>query len=180
MKNLPIHIKIVLSIIVIAILYKGVVSIVNPGIDLYNNTKKLELAYNKETQTQITNYDGYYLAFMDKQKNADFVTKEVFITVTTIIMENRRDGDNVAWKWLQENQQIPYSEFTVFYKELSAFISSRYADNMAIERRKQEIVEQHNMLISTFPNTFYNKFIGIKPLTYKFGYISNMTKERFK
>lgn len=179
MKNLPLHIKIVLSIVVIVVIYSLINSVATPCIDLYNTTKKLELSYNKKVQEQVTNYDGYYQAFTDKQNNADFVTKDVFIHVTTIIMENRRDGENVAWKWLQENQNIPYSEFTVFYKELSSFISERYQDNMRIEREKQSIVEQHNSVLLTFPNTFYNKFLKIDPLQYKFGYLSDKTKERF-
>ena len=137
------------------------------------------MAYNKKVQEQITNYDGYYLAFTEKQQNAD-VSKEVFLKVTGIIMENRKDGEGVAWKWLQENQQIPYHEFTYFYKELSSFISARYADNMKIERDKQDLARQHNTLLVTFPNTLYNRFLNIQPLKYKFGYVSEATRHKFK
>lgn len=179
MKKLPVHIKIVIAILVIAASWKLISSVVSPCVDLYNNTKKLEMAYNKKSQEQITNYDGYYLAFTEKQSNAN-ISKEVFLKVTSIIMESRKDGEGVAWKWLQENQQIPYSEFTSFYRELSSFISERYADNMKIEREKQDLARQHNTLLVTFPNTFFNKFLHIKPLVYHFGYVSKVTKDRFK
>jgi len=179
MKKLPVHIKIVIAVLVIAASWRLIASVVNPSVDLYNNTKKIEMAYNKKVQEQVTNYDGYYLAFTEKQTNAN-INKDIFLKVTSIIMEGRKDGEGVAWKWLQENQQIPYSEFTYFYRELSSFISERYADNMKIEREKQDLVRQHNTLLVTFPNTFFNKFLDIKPLVYQFGYVSNNTKQKFK
>jgi hypothetical protein len=95
-------------------------------------------------------------------------------------MSNRKDGQNLAWKWSQENQQIPYEEFTVFYKELSSFISERYFDNMKIEREKQALVQSHSKLLQIFPNNLYNKIIHIQPLKYKQGFVSNKTKQLFK
>jgi len=179
MKNLPIHIKIVLFIFVLFGTISLISSTVNPGIELYNTSKGIELKYTEVSQNQITNYDGYYLAFIAKQENAN-INKETFIKVTEIIMSNRKDGENLAWKWSQENQQIPYEEFTSFYKELSAFITERYFDNMKIEKEKQSLVQQHSKLLQTFPNNLYNKVIDIQPLKYKAGFISNKTKKMFK
>ncbi len=175
MKNLPKHIKILVGIVFLLVLWSLTFG---PTIRLYNNTKKLELSYTKEVQTQITNYDGYYLAFTDKQSNAD-INKKTFIEVTDIIMKNRRDGESIAWKWVQENQYIPYEEFTVFYKDLANFITERYKDNMIIEQRKQSIVQEHNTLLSTFPNNFYNYFLGINKMKYSFGYVSDNTMNKF-
>jgi hypothetical protein len=61
MKNLPIHLKIVLFIIILFGTFNLIKSTINPGIDLYNNSKEIELKYTELSQTQITNYDGYYL-----------------------------------------------------------------------------------------------------------------------
>lgn len=178
MKNIPIQAQIFIALLAAFIVYNTVVLIIGPGVDLYNNTKKLELSLNKMSQKQVSNYDGYYLAFIAKTNNAS-INQETFLQVTSIIMENRRDGENVAWSWSQENQQIPYEEFSVFYKELSSFITERYKDNMLLEEAKQSIVEQHNTLLLTFPNTFYNSFLSIKPLVYEVGYISAETKLMF-
>ena len=178
MGKIPKHIKIVITILLIAFIYKSVDRLVSPGIELFNQTKTIELQYDAVVQQQVSNYDGYYLAFKDKQTNAD-VNKETFITVTNIIMSNRKDGPNVAWKWMQENQNIPYSEFTKFYAELSSFITERYADNMKIETQKQSVVQQHNTLLSTFPNNLYNKYLHIQPLKYTFGFLSQETKDKF-
>lgn len=175
MKKLPIQIKIVGIIAIILFAWKTI----SPLVTIYNSTTELRLSYNKEVQTQLTNYDGYYLAFIDKQDNAT-VNKETFLEVTNIIMSNRKDGQNLAWKWNTENQNIPYSEFSSFYKELSSFISVRYQDNMIIERNKQNIVQKHNTVLVTFPGNIYNKLLGIKQLKYKFGYVSKKTMSRFK
>jgi hypothetical protein len=180
MKNLPIQVRIILTIVVIGLLYSGITKVVNPGVDLYNNTKTLALGYDKIVQEQVTDYDGYYLAFIDKQKNADVVGKDLFLKVTSIIMSNRKDGENLAWKWVSENQHIPYEEFTIFYKELSNFISERYEANRLIESKKQSIVQQHNTLLQTFPNNIYNKVLHVEPLVYTFGYVSSETKVKFK
>lgn len=179
MKNLPIQFKILLFVVIIFGTISLIKSTISPGIELYNNSKEIELKYNEVSQNQITNYDGYYLAFIAKQENAN-INKETFIKVTEIIMTNRKDGENLAWKWSQENQQIPYEEFTSFYRELSAFITERYFDNMKIEREKQALVQSHSKLLQTFPNNFYNKFIDIQPLKYKAGFISNKTKKMFQ
>jgi len=81
-------------------------------------------------------------------------------------MSARKDGNNIAWKWVQENQNIPFEEFTIFYKQLSSFISQKFNENLAIERQKQAIIQKHNLLISTFPNNMYNKWLNIPVLVY--------------
>lgn len=179
MKNIPTHLKVIIGILAFLIIIGGVQSVVSPGVNLYNATTKVSLDYDAKVQEQISNYDGYYNAFMDKQQNAN-INKETFIEVTNIIMQHRQDGQNLAWKWLQENQNIPYSEFTQFYKELSVFISERYADNMRIEREKQQLVRQHNEMLKIFPNNVYNSWLDIEPLKYQAGYISDSTRQRFK
>ncbi len=172
MKNLPIHVKILFAVVIFFIIKSCTY---NPMVELYNLSKSYELEYNSVVQKQITNYDGYYQAFTDKQANAN-INKEVFVQVTNIIMSNRKDGQTVAWKWVTENQQIPYEEFTIFYKELSAFISERYKDNMIIEEQKQSIAQRHNFIIAKYPNNMFNYFIGIDPILYKAGYVSESTK----
>lgn len=179
MKKLPIQIRIIVIVVIALIAFEWIAHIFNSNVSLFNTTKTLQAEYVRKVQQQVSNYDGYYLAFIDKQENAG-ISKETFVEVTNIIMQSRKDGQGVAWKWVHENQNIPYEKFTSFYHELSAFISERYADNMQIEREKQDIVRQHNLLLMTFPNSFYNHFMHIQPLVYTPGYISDFTRSRFK
>lgn len=176
MKNLPIHIKFILIGTIVAIVSS---LLITPSVRFYNSTKNYKFQLSEIEERQITNYDGYYQMFVDKTSNAQ-INKETFIEVTNIIMEARKDGQSLAWKWNVENQNIPYGEFTWFYKELSLFINERYKDNMIIESQKQSIVNQHNLLLETFPNNIYNYFIRIKPLKYNQGFVSEITKNKFK
>lgn len=178
MKNLPIQFKILIFLLGTVLVYSALNAVYSPTKELYNKAKILEYSYDRIVQKQVTNYDGYYQVFTDKMVNAN-INKETFMEVTNIIMTNRKDGQGLAWKWVTENQQIPYSEFTSFYRELSSFIGQRYGDNMIIEEEKQRLVQDHNLLLETFPNNFINSYLKIKPIKYSPGYVTSETKRRF-
>lgn len=178
--KLPLTIKALILVVILGVLFSYGRSVYSTSVGLFNQTKEISLEYDKTKQLQITSYDADYLNFIDQQENAN-INKETFIEVTNIIMANRRDGANLSWKWVQENQQIPYSEFTQFYKNLSAFISTRYANNANIESTKQELVRKHNTLLKLYPNNLINEWIlEVPDLVYEQGYVSDATKARFK
>ena len=76
---------------------------------------------------------------------------------------------------MQENQQIPYSEFVKFYADLSNFIETQREDYYQIEVACQKIVYAQNTLIDTFPNNLYNRVLDIKPLQFQYGVLSDST-----
>lgn len=177
--KLPTNIKIFIGIIVIAVLIQVGSSIVGTGANLYNQSIIYAQDYDQKKQEQITSYDNYYEMFSKKSSVAN-INKTAFIEVTNIIMSNRKDGQSLAWKWSQENQQIPYGEFTVFYRELSGVVDLMYNAQMQLESDKQSIVNKHNTMIRQFPNNVYNRFLHIEPLKYTFGCISDSTTKHFK
>lgn len=179
MKNLPITIKIVILLLVVGFIFSMCKSVYSGFTSFYNSTVQYSQSYTTTVENQITTFDNNWLAFKEKSSIAN-INKETFVQVTQIIFSARTDGQNVAWKWVHENQNIPYEEFTVFYKELSAFTQQRFAENNELERQKQQIVKEHNTLIKTFPGVIYNYFLNIKPLVYKKGFVSKDTKELFK
>jgi len=179
MKNLPIQIKILIGIIAVMVVYSTASSVFNTTTAFYNTAKINVLEYKQLEQEQVTTFDNNWMAW-DENFNTTGLVKSDFIEVTKIIMENRRDGQNLAWKWLQENQQIPYSEFIKFYSELTKFTRERFAENSNIEKRKQSIAKKHNATISTWPGVFYNAFFHFEPIMYNEGFISNKTSELFQ
>lgn len=179
LKGIPNHIKIVIGLIMITLMFKFVMNSYDKVENIYNTTTTLKQEYNAVSQKQVTNYDGYFQMFVDKYEVAT-LNKETFLITTEIIMNNRRDGENLAWKWVSENQRIPYEEFTVFYKNLTSFIEERHKDNMQIEIRKQELVKEHNTILVLFPNNIINKVLRIKPLAYKQGNVTDTTKDKFR
>lgn len=129
-------------------------------------------------ENQITTFDNNYLIFKEKSSIAG-LNKETFVEVTKIIFDARTDGENVAWKWVHENQQVDYREFSKFYSDLSEFAKERFKSNSSIEAQKQEMVKFHNLSISTFPGIIYNYFLKIKPLVYTNGFVTQETAALF-
>lgn len=85
----------------------------------------------------------------------------------------------MTWKWLQENSPIPYNEFTKFYSDMSDFIETQRQGYYDLETQCQDIATAHNMLIDTFPNNIYNKVLCRKHIDFKYGFLSDSTRNIF-
>ena len=94
-------------------------------------------------------------------------------------MENRKDGVSVTWKWVHENQNIPYEEFTRFYADLSKFVETQREAYYALEIQCQQLATANNMLLDTFPNNMYNKIISCPHIQFKYGFLSDSTRNVF-
>ena len=82
-------------------------------------------------------------------------------------------------KFVQENQQIPYEEFTKFYADLSNFITSQREGYFNIEKECQLISNKNNTLLDTFPNNLYNKVLGCEKIKFEYGFTSDSTQAVF-
>lgn len=140
------------------------------------------VVYNKQYDQKVTErlgfYDKLWKTFLAKEKITN-LNRETFIEVATIQMENRKDGSAVTWKWVQENSPIPYEQFTKFYADLSDFIETQRDKYYNLETQCQDIATAHNMLIDTFPNNIYNKILGRKHIDFKYGFLSDSTRNVF-
>lgn len=148
-------------------------------IKLHNDVVKIENEYKQKTEEKIGYYDKLWKTYAQKESLAK-VNKETFMEVSKILMENRKDGSNLSWKWVQENQPIPFSEFTSFYTDLSTFIESERKGYFELEKQSMELAKQNNTLLETFPNKLYNKFLGLKHIEYKYGFTSDSTNQVFE
>lgn len=148
-------------------------------VNLYNTSVAYHTTYDQKVQEKEGFADKMWSTYLQKEKITN-INKDVFLAVTKVIMENRKDGANVAWKWLQENQQIPYEEFTKFYSDLSSFIATQREGYFGIEKQCQEISQANNAMLETFPNNLYNKILKIKRIEFKYGFLSEKTVATFK
>lgn len=151
--------------------YSGGKSMYNKSIIYHNN-------YIQTVQEKQGFYENLYNSY-NEQKMISGLGKDGFIELSKIIMENRKDGNKVAWKWVQETQQIPFSEFTKFYTNLSEFIATKRDDYLEIEKRCQKIANQNNTLLDTFPNIIYNKVINCKRIEFEYGFAGEKQTEIF-
>jgi len=146
---------------------------------IYNTSKLYHNSYTQKVQEKEGFYDKLWKTYLQKEKITN-VNKETFIQVTKVIMENRKDGSQLTWKWIQENQQIPYEEFTKFYSDLSNFITSQREGYFNIEKECQIIANKNNTLLDTFPNNMYNKFLKCERIKFEYGFTSDSTQTVFK
>jgi hypothetical protein len=145
---------------------------------MHNVSQDNILSYKQIDEQIVTLFDANYLTYAEKSKITN-LNKETFINVTQIIMSNRKDGEQLAWKWVTENTLIPYEEFTVFYKDLSDFVSTQYSSIYALERDKQALVKRHNLMLRQWPNNIFNSYLNIESIDYRYGYISDSTRKLF-
>jgi hypothetical protein len=146
---------------------------------IYNTSKGYQNLYTQKVQEKVGFYDKLWKTYLQKEKITN-VNRETFIQVTKIIMENRKDGQQITWKFISENQQIPYSEFTKFYEDLSNFITSQREGYFNIEKECQAISNRNNTLLDTFPNNLYNKILGCQKIKFEYGFTSDSTDNIFK
>lgn len=161
------------------VLFKSGRTVFTQTVNMFNTSK----TYNNNYQQKLEEKEGFYDKLWktyDTKNSIVELNREMFIEVTTIIMENRADGEGMMWKWVQENQQIPYSEFTKFYADLSDYITSQREAYFAIEKTCQHIARQHNTMLDTFPNNIYNRvFLDIEKIEFEYGFLSDSTRNVF-
>ena len=171
----------IIWLVIILFLFFGMITkeIFKDSVKLYNGSKKYNNEYIQKVQEKKGFYDKLWKTYLQKEKITN-VNKETFITVTKIIMENRKDGLNITWKWLQENQQISYDDFVKFYEDLSNFITKQRDGYFNIEVECQKIANQNNTMLDTFPNNIYNKVLNLNRINFEYGFTSDSTENVFK
>lgn len=146
---------------------------------VYNKSRVYHNQYEQKTQEKMGFYDKMWKSYLQKTGIAS-VNRETFIMVAKIIMENRVDGKNVVWKWVQENQNIPFETFSNFYADLSIFITEQREGYFNIEKACQTIANSNNTLLDTFPNNVINKVLRCDKISFSYGFLSDSTNNVFK
>lgn len=147
--------------------------------DMYNQHISYINEYEKIEYQRQTFFDKMYKTYLLKYDICE-LNRETFIEVTKIIMEGRHDGQQVSWKWVHENQNIPYTEFTKFYSDLSQFVNSQREGYYGLEVKAMEVVQKNNTMIHTWPECLYNKILNIPEMKFEPGFTSAHTKEVFE
>ncbi len=169
----------VAGLLVLLLLVIGLSRFYKDSKAIYNQTVLYQNDYAQVGQEKETYYDNMWKSYTLKH-NVLIENKQTFIEITKMIMDGRRDGEHLTWKWLQENQPIPYSEFSSFYADLSQFVETQRAGYLALEVKSQNIAKANNILLQTFPNNAYNRILKRPRIDYKPGFSSTKTKQVFQ
>lgn len=146
---------------------------------IYNQTVLYQNDYEQVSQEKEAYYDNMWKSYTLKHKVL-IENKETFIEITKMIMDGRRDSEKLTWKWLQENQPVPYDQFSSFYADLSQFVETQRAGYLSLEVKSQNIAKANNVLLQSFPNNLYNKVLHRSQIDYKPGVSSTKTQKVFQ
>lgn len=178
-KPIKINLKYIGIAVLISLFCMGIKNPFRPAITMYNQNISYVNNFEKVQQERKMFYDKMWKTYLTKNTICE-LNRETFIEVTSIIMQGRSDGQNVSWKIVHENQNIPYNEFTTFYADLSNFVTSQREEYYKLETQAMSIVQQQNSMLDSFPNNIYNKILDIKKLNYSPGFTSYKTETVFK
>lgn len=162
---------VILSTLILILPWNGVKSV-------YNQSVSLHYQYEQKSQEKPGFYDKMWKTYEQKTQLLN-MNKETFIEVAHIVMDARKDGEHVAWKWANENQPVPFEQFSKFYENLSQYIENQRNGYFEIEKQCQQIAMENNILLTKFPNNLYNIFLGQPIINYKYGLLSDITYDVF-
>ena len=149
-----------MGVIAIAVIFSAFISFSNREINLKNT-------FEQKIDQRTAFYDKMAKIFNQKTQIA-VKNDESFRQNVNIIMEGRKDSEQVMFKWITEtNPNANYSEVAALYKDLSRSIEAERQGFFIEEKTLQDVQRQHKNMVQTFPGSFYNFFLGREALKYK-------------
>jgi hypothetical protein len=151
---------------------------VNGPKKMFNESVVSYNAFTQKSQQRGVYFDKMCKSYYQK-KEISFINFDQFRQITTIVMDNKKDGAQLAWKWLSEQKVIPFEEFTSMWKDLSNYVETQREGYYQLEVECQQLANVNNTLLDIYPNNFYNVFLRRPHVDYKYGFTSDKTVEVF-
>jgi hypothetical protein len=133
----------------------------------FNNREvKLRTTFNMEMKNRKNLFDKMWKMISQKAQVAKQYDSS-FTRVVGAAMENRKDGTQLMMKWIQEsNPTMQVGTVQELYKDLSRTIEAERNGFSEREMTLASIQQKHSEFLLSFPNNFYNMFMGRKELEY--------------
>ena len=136
-------------------------------ISFSNQEARLNNTFTQKMNERTAFYDKMWKTISQKSQIA-LKNDSSFYRNVNAIMEGRKDAGDVFMKWVQEsNPNANYDAVGNLYADLSRTVEGQRDGFFMEEKMIQSVVLEHENLISTFPGTFWNIFLGRKSITYK-------------
>lgn len=174
MKNSSLFRLGLLGIVLIAaiVFFSNIIGFSNQEIDLRNT-------FQQKEKERVSFYDKMHKIISQKTQ-ISVKNDESFKENVNIIMEGRKDSEQVFFKWITEtNPNANFEQVSLLYQDLSRAIEAQREGFFIQEKVLSDIERQHKNLLQKFPNSFYNFFLGRKLLEYT-PIQSSLTQEVFK
>lgn len=161
------------------IIFFGLSQFVINTVRFYNESVKITNQFNQKMNERLGFYNTMYLIYTQKTEMAN-VNKQTFIEVAKILMDGRKDGQNLSWKWVQENQPVPFAEFTHFYNQISEYVEKQRNGFFSLEKECMSLATAHDNLLQSFPNNMYNLFVNRKRLLHTYSILSEKAIQSYQ
>lgn len=136
-------------------------------VSLYNEEAEIRTSFNQKIKERTAFYDGMIKIISGKSQVAIKVDTS-FTKNIKAVMEGRKDAEGIMMKWITEtNPNANFNEVAALYKDLSRSIEAERKGFFETEKMIQDIVKQHELLMTRFPSGFILKMMGKEMLDYK-------------
>jgi len=135
----------------------------------YFNNKEVALrtTFNQQMNNRTALFDKMWKIISQKAQVAKAYDSS-FVRIVKESMDARKDGVNIMMKWVTEsNPTLQANTVQELYRDLSRTIESERNSFFEREELLSSIQQQHSVFLLSFPNNFYNIFMGRKELVYK-------------
>lgn len=133
----------------------------------YNQEQKMSVEYQQENKYRSTLYNELVVG-IKQITNVAKTNDESYKDVIAMIMEGRKDSEQLGMKWIMEqNPNSNFQEVTKMYQQLARFIESKRANFVSFERKMAEVDAQHEYFLRAFPNNIFAKVFGFKSFGYE-------------
>jgi len=129
----------------------------------YNVTNVIEHNYTQKSQEIDIFIKNLYFKYKDKKSIAKLNQKD-FSSLVKEYLKSKETYKGVLF--YTENVNIPYNVQSELYKDLSEFIELERDKIVSIEKSRQIIANDYNILITSFPNIIYSTLLRKKSIDY--------------
>lgn len=146
---------------------------------VHNEERTLRNTFTAKMDERVAFYERMF-DIISKKVQVTKANKDAFKENVQIIMEGRKDSEQVFFKWVTEtNPNAEYKEVAALYKDVSRAIESERIQFFEQEKVLQDIKRQHDNLLDLFPNNIFLAIMGREKFDYQ-PIQSTQTKQVFE
>lgn len=155
------------KISIIGVLFVGITAIAIQLVSFNNHEIDLRNQFDATLLARTSFYDNMHKTISQKVQISNKVD-DSFKENINIIMDGRKDSEQVMMKWIKEtNPNANFEQVAEMYKDLSRTIEAKRSEFVNRETKLADLQREHKTYIQRFPNSMYNMFFDRKPLEFK-------------
>lgn len=153
-------IKWVLGAILIVLIIQAVFVVVPYTISTFNEQKDIRNSYNQKVQEKEVIMNEF-TSCLTSSLNISNSNAEYFKENIQSIMENRKDGDKLMWKWVTEvNPNANFNEVSEMFQHMQSLYLEKRSSIIAINKTLFELEKRDANLRTMFPSNMIINLVG--------------------